>query len=177
MATSIKTTTVRMIANFEKGIFLPMVGELANPVALHEKLKTLGAALGRHSIDLLLEGKEAMLRGFEVVTVNDKHLAPPVAAKRGDMPDVETHTREKGGYKPAGAIQSVRPGSQIAKGMEALVNGATVAELRKVLEHPSDDATMSFLMYRPKKRGYGLRKDGDKYFLVFPEGVDKISYK
>lgn len=184
VATSIKTKTIKMLANFEKNIFIPLQGAQESVDGLHAKLKDIGAALGKHSINLLMEGKEAAIRGFSIVDVNRTEVEPAMAAKKSADPGAAAGVAEEvvgrarsGGYKPAGAIVAVRPNSQIAKGMEALQKGCTLAELQAVLAHPTPEATMAFMMYRPKKRGYGIRKDGDKFFLVFPEGTDKISYK
>lgn len=175
---SIQTTTVKMFANFQKNIFIPMTGEMATAKAIHAKLRGMGAAVGRHSVAALIEGKELIVRGFEVVTVADHHVGQAgVIAKRADVTALVTPHVPKSSYPAVGELIAVRRNSKIAIGLEALKKGCTEAELMKELGHGSSETVHSFLMYRPKKRGYGLNKGDDgKLHLVMPEGVTDILY-
>ena len=175
MNQAIKTTTVRMFANFERKIFIPLVGELSEVKGLHDHLQAIGAAIGRHTVAALLEGKELIVRGFEVVNIKDHHLIENGVAKRSDMPNL-IHV-PKSAYVAAGEVLPVRHGSKIAIGLELLLKGATEEDLKTALGHDSVESVHSFLMARPKKRGYGIKKEGEKFFLVFPENRTEILYK
>jgi hypothetical protein len=174
-ANSIQTQAVRMFANFSKNVFIPLLGDLAKPDALYQKLKDEGANLSRHTVHALLEGKEKLVRGFEVVDVPNHHVSVGVAKR----PETGAALVGMIGYQPAGPVAPVARGSVIAKGMELLKDGITIEELREELHHEDNAATRAFLAYRPKKRGYGVRFDMEskKYFLVMAEGQNEIAYK
>lgn len=74
---------------------------------------------------------------------------------------------------PKGKIKPVRKSTKIADGLEMLLAGATVAELEA--KDLSDDI-VDFVNRRVTKRGYGVKLEDGKVFLVLPEGVKGITY-
>lgn len=83
--TSTQTSQVKMFASFNRGIFIPIVAPNDSFKAIHERIKEKGGRISPENVRRLLEGQEAMINDFEVVTVVDHHrpmpAAAPVAAK------------------------------------------------------------------------------------------------
>jgi len=80
--------------------------------------------------------------------------------------------------KEARAVgQDTKVGALLA----TLAQGATMEQLVEVLSKSGSPANpsvvRSWLTYDVRKAGYGLRQDGNLFYLVFPEGMTKVAYK
>ena len=77
-----KLLPIRLFASFDRNIFIPLVAPNNTPEIIHQRLKAMGARIGRDSVADLIDGKVEMVKDFQVVSVNDRH-------DRYDIDDVE----------------------------------------------------------------------------------------
>src|SRR5207245_7503550 len=65
--------------------------------------------------------------------------------------------------------------------LASLAQGATMEQLIEVLSKSGSPANASvaraWLGYDVKRVGYGIRQDGNLFYLVFPAGMTEVAYK
>jgi len=113
----------------------------------------------------------------------EQFLAPPVEVPQMDAEViiepppavvVEEPTQDFGKVMtPPGLSQKpVKASSKIALVAEAMVPGATMAQLKEIVSMPN-----VYFSWDLKNKGLGTRKVGDRYFLVLPQGQTELIYK
>jgi hypothetical protein len=73
-----------------------------------------------------------------------------------------------------GTVKPVRSGSKTATMLEMLLVGASIAELKARLGW-KNDPSVSSAVFRVRDFGYSWRREGDRYFLLLPEGATEIA--
>lgn len=63
--------SVRMMASFNRGIYVPLVGPNADPNNVYNYLKDKNARISLEHVRGLMEGREELFKDFEVVTILD----------------------------------------------------------------------------------------------------------
>lgn len=111
--------------------------------------------------------EEAKAKGVEVQTTKPVDEEKPKAAAKTRAP------KEIKAVAPKGKIKAVRKGTKIANGLELMLAGTTVEDLKAA--QVSDDI-VDFVNRRVTKRGYGVSLTDGKIGLVLPEGVTAITY-
>jgi hypothetical protein len=196
---------IKMIASFNRGIFVPLIGAHQQPVAVHNFLKEKGARVSLDHVRAMMEGRESEFKDFEVVQVvghrsGAQEASPqqPAPVRRNPMPSglpgrlvnpgvqqtnmpspAPARARGRGReYAPSGTVKPLKRGTIYAKLMEMLVNGATMKELLSATSNTTAGGVNDVLSWQIKQRGYGLRFDqaSGKYFLVMPNGHNKLTY-
>lgn len=198
--------TIKMIASFNRGIFIPLIGQHEQPVAVHNLLKEKGARVSLEHVRALMEGREREFKDFEVLQVLG-HNGPvqptqqmqAAAVRRPQMPSglpgrlvtpgmqtanlqspAPARARGRGReYLPNGAVKPLKRGTVYAKLMEMLLTGATMKELLAAAGNDTAGGVNDVLSWQIKQRGYGLTFDQDsqKYFLLLPEGHKTLTYQ
>ena len=72
MNSSNKVPPVKLFASFDRNIFIPLVAPNNTPEIIHQRLKAMGARIGRDSVEALIQGTVEMVKDFQVVTVNNR---------------------------------------------------------------------------------------------------------
>lgn len=194
---------IKMIASFDRGIYIPLIGANEQPLVVHNYLKEKGARVSLDHVKAMMEGRETAFKDFEVVqvtpaTAGTQATAPapkPVQAPRipgrmltgssdttpplpssGAMPVARGRGRE---YPASGVIKPLKRGTVYAKLMEMLIPGATMKELLSATTNTTAGGVNDVLSWQIKQRGYGLRFDQatGKFYLVFPAGQKALTYK
>jgi hypothetical protein len=186
---------IKMIASFNRGIFVPLVGPNEEPVNVHNFLKEKGARVSLDHIRAMMEGKESEFKDFEVYEVRGQHLPQPSSTPVRPLPGRLTSSPQKTGmvsgapavargrgreYAPSGEpIKLLKRGTVYATLMEMLVQGATMKELLESTSNATAGGVNDVLSWQVKQRGYGLRfdKETGKYHLVFPKGQRALKYQ
>jgi hypothetical protein len=196
--------TIKMIASFNRGIFIPLIGAHEQPVAVHNYLKEKGARVSLEHVRALMEGREREFKDFEVVQVLG-HQGPvqptqqAAAVRRPQMPSglpgrlvtpgvqqtnlqspAPARARGRGReYQPTGVIKPLKRNTVYAKLMEMLLQGATMKELLAAAGNDTAGGVNDVLSWQIKQRGYGLTFDeaSQKYFLLLPEGHKTLTYQ
>lgn len=194
---------IKMIASFDRGIYIPLIGANEQPLVVHNYLKEKGARVSLDHVKAMMEGRETVFKDFEVVQVTAakamaQAAAPaskPIQAPRlpgrlvtgsGDttpplpssaaMPVARGRGRE---YPASGQIKPLKRDTVYAKLMEMLIPGATMKELLAATSNTTAGGVNDVLSWQIKQRGYGLRFDTatGKFHLVFPKGQTALTYK
>lgn len=195
---------IKMIASFNRGIFIPLVGVNEQPAVVHNFLKEKGARVSLDHVKAMMEGREQEFRDFEVVQVMGSRLptqsAMPAAVQQTPAmpsrlpgrlvnPGVQQSTlpspapavaRGRGReYEPAGDVKPLKRNTVYARLMEMLLNGATMKELLGATSNTTPGGVNDVLSWQIKQRGYGLRFDQNtsKYHLVLPKGHTGLTYQ
>lgn len=199
-------SAIKMIASFNRGIFIPLVGANEQPINVHNFLKEKGARVSFDHVKAMMEGREREFKDFEVLQVTKAESGAvqiePQPAKAvetkpqpsrlpGNLlkPGVQKPSLQSGApaiargrgreYAPTGEVKPLKRGTVYAKLMEMLIDGATMKELLGATSNATPGGVNDVLSWQIKQRGYGLRFDQEtgKYFLVFPKGHKELTYK
>lgn len=73
-------------------------------------------------------------------------------------------------------IKPIRKGTKQQAIAEALLKGATIDDLCKVTGWDRKSAHGQVHGGLSNRKGYGINQKGDKYYLVFPEGLNELVY-
>ena len=71
-------------------------------------------------------------------------------------------------------VKPIRKGTKQEKIANLLLAGATIEDLIKVTNWTKATVKSAFHEDMHNRKGYGVKQDGDKYFLIFPEGINQI---
>ncbi len=71
-------------------------------------------------------------------------------------------------------VKPIRKGTKQEKIANLLVSGATVEELIKATNWTKASVKSALHEDMHNRKGYGIKQDEDKYFLIFPEGINQI---
>lgn len=80
--------------------------------------------------------------------------------------------RKKGGnlyVAPAQELQPIKEGSKVHRFIQKMIYGATIEDLCEITPNPK--SVKVYFSYDLKLKGYGTKQDGDKYYIIFPDGV------
>jgi hypothetical protein len=198
---------IKMLASFNRGIFIPLVGVNEQPAVVHSYLKDKGARISLDHVKAMMEGREQEFRDFEVVQVIGHHGPMPTQTPMAAAPQPQASVtpnrlpgrlvnpgqqepsltspapavgRGRGReYAPSGQIKPLKRNTVYAKLMEMLVQGATMKELLSATANTTAGGVNDVLSWQIKQRGYGLRFDQStgKYHLVFPDGHSTLKYQ
>lgn len=184
--------SVKMLASFERNIFVPLVGDNTNPDNVHRLLKQRSARISVESIRALMDGQESKLRDFEVVTVmrsDDEPAVAEVSKPALKMPANQPANRVSKGphlsrargrnYAPQDEVKPIKRGTVYAKMMEMLLKGATAQQLKDSTTNATTGGVSDVLSWQIKDKGYGLRLDEatGMYYLILPKGQKEIKYR
>ncbi len=126
------------------------------------------------AFELLADGIEA--KAAPKPAKADKPAPAPKAAAKPRTPRV---VEDRIIVAPANDMKKVRPTGEGSKRhllAQALLQGATVEELMAVTGWNKSTAT-SALRWDIPQLGLGCRREGDRYFLILPAGVNTIPVK
>lgn len=195
ISTHTQKVPIKMFANFNRGIYIPLLTEADNAKTIHDRIKGEGARISVDSISRLINGVEEVVKDFEVVTVTNHHVVVEKKTKSSDVqvfsriPDSKLElpkspaihaSRGRGrNFDPQTPILASKRDTTYAKIMEMLKTGATMEDLLAATDNKTAGGVNDVLSWQVKHRGYGLRfeRDTGKYFLVFPTGIKDIVYK
>lgn len=194
--------TIKMIASFNRGIFVPLIGANEQPVHVHNFLKEKGARVSLDHVKAMMEGREQAFKDFEVLQVlghhgTTPHAEEPAPAPRRQIPGALARAaaqpqpttmpspapavaRGRGReYAPSGEIKPLKRGTVYAILMEMLLKGATMKEMLDTTQNTTAGGVNDVLSWQIKQRGYGLRFDQNtgKYHLVLPKGHKGLTYQ
>lgn len=100
--------------------------------------------------------------------------APKAEAKVAKVPKPVDFPAEK-------EARAVGPETKLGALLACLAQGATMEQLVEVLSKSGSPANASvaksWLGYDVKRVGYGVRQDGNLFYLVFPGGMTEVAYK
>lgn len=71
-------------------------------------------------------------------------------------------------------VKAIRVGTKQEKIANLLINGATTQDLVKATGWAIASVKSALHDDMHSRKGYGIKQDGDKYYLVFPEGIEAI---
>jgi len=106
----------------------------------------------------------------EKSTQETPQASEPVAAKAAK-------TLKPIAYEPEGEVRAVKAGTKLALLIDELAReeGTTLdllaAELSRTGSPVDASGVRSWLSYDLRRAGYGVRQDGDRLYLVLPEGM------
>jgi hypothetical protein len=193
--------TIKMIASFNRGIYVPLIGRNEQPANVHNFLKEKGARLSLDHIKAMMEGREQTFKDFELLEVSGHHggvqQVEPEAPRRGvpgrlaqaqntpqkaDLRSTAPAVARGRGreYPPSGDdIKPLKRGTVYANLMEMLLKGATMKEMLESTTNATAGGVNDVLSWQVKHRGYGLRFDQEtgKYHLVLPKGHKGLTYQ
>jgi len=190
--------TIKMIASFNRGVFVPLVGQMSGAVNVHNFLKEKGARISLDHVKAMLEGKERAFKDFEVVEIlghqGDIPAQASAPARLRPLPgtlvsgpqstamksDAAAVPKGRGReYAPTGEVKPLKRGTVYAQLMEMLLHGATMKELLAATTNATAGGVNDVLSWQIKQRGYGLRFDQEtgKYWLVLPKGHTGLTYQ
>jgi len=69
-------------------------------------------------------------------------------------------------------VKPVKKGSRLAIMIEKMQDGATLQELADAMNYPIQKIWRDHA-FSLQRKGYGRVQEGDKFFLVLPEGVEE----
>ena len=72
-----KKSPIKLFASFDRNIFIPLVAPNNTPEIIHQRLKAMGARIGRDSIEALIEGTVDRVKDFQVVSVQGTQNTQP----------------------------------------------------------------------------------------------------
>lgn len=199
----IQATEIKMLVNLNRGMFIPLVGENAEPANVHKFLKDKNARIGFDTVKNLMEGREVSYKDFQIGTMqSDKgfHIPEPhtaaqkapvaAAVRKAPVPTgPQPATLKSAGpqvargrgreYQPAGDVKALKRGTVYADLMELMLKGATMKEMLAKTTNATAGGVNDVLSWQIKNRGYGLRfeRETGKYFLVLPQGHTGLTYK
>lgn len=81
---------IKLFASFDRNIFIPLVAPNNTPEIIHQRLKAMGARIGKDSVEALIEGTVDMVKDFQVVSVQDNKRRP-LDSDEDDDELVEVH--------------------------------------------------------------------------------------
>ncbi len=195
---------IKMIASFNRGIFIPLIGVNEQPAVVHNYLKEKGARISLDHVKAMMEGREQEFKDFEVVQVMGHRLSDMSTAVRPQMASAPMPSRLPGRlvnpgaqapslaspapavgrgrgreYDPSGEIKPLKRNTVYAKLMEMLLHGATMKELLGATTNTTPGGVNDVLSWQIRQRGYGLRFDQvtGKYHLVLPKGHVGLQYQ
>jgi hypothetical protein len=184
------TNAVKMLASFNRGIFIPLIGDNDNPQKVYSILKDKGARVTFDHVRSLMAGQEEIFKDFEVVTIIGARSlpvagrtivpAPQPAEKTTLMSGAPAISRGRGRqYAPSGIIKPLKRGTIYAKLMEMLVEGATMQQLLDATSNETSGGVNDVLSWTVKDRGYGLRFNSETgtYHIVMPVGHKALTYQ
>lgn len=95
-----------------------------------------------------------------------------VERTRAVLPKEETVKKARGAHVEAKGFAPVacKEGTKQAALVDALHAGATMEELLAVTGWNTRGSVQAGFSWDMKNKGYGVRSEGDKYYLVVPEG-------
>lgn len=189
-----QNNAIKMIASFNRGIFIPLIGENQRPEGAYNTLKERGARISLEKVRNMMEGREEAVKDFEMLRVTGHRLSElpqtAPAVKRGPVPTgnqnanllshAENVPKGRGReYPPSGTVKALKRGTVYAALMEMLMQGATMKELLSATDNTTAGGVNDVLSWQIKNRGYGLRfeKESGKYFIVLPHGHKSLTYK
>lgn len=200
-----QNSPIKMIASFNRGIFIPLVGINEQPDSVYNFLKEKNARISLDRVKNMMEGREEQIKDFEVLTCYGHHGAAPqesipAASKIATQPasvrpslaipkgplssDIKSSAPHvaKGRGREYPAKKEVKPlkrGTVYATLMEMLVHGATMKEMVASTGNTTAGGVNDVLSWKIKQHGYGLRfeRETGKYHLVMPEGQSELLYK
>lgn len=136
----------------------------------------LGKRVYKPAATLRIEMEKFLAPPVEVPPMDAEVVLDPPPAVVVEEPKVEAlETAQDLGkvMTPPGLSQKpVKAFSKIALVAEAMVPGATMAQLKEIVSMPN-----VYFAWDLKNKGLGTRKVGDRYFLVLPQGQTELVYK
>ena len=184
------TDVVKLFASFNRGIFIPLVEPNNTPEIVHQRLKELGARIGKGSVESLMNGSADVIKDFKVVSVNDHKTQINVSEQPVVSETVETKpnkviktTGRRGkvrslGYPPQKRLVPLKRGTIYASLMEMVKDGATIKEMLEFTGNTTMGGVNNLIGHIIKSKGYGVSYDpkSEKYTLVFPKGITELIY-
>ena len=72
-------------------------------------------------------------------------------------------------------VKPIKAGTKLHKAAMLIKKGATIAELMKLTGYTAKVARSTmFHENLTRRKGYGIKQEGEKFFLVFPKGINNL---
>ena len=131
-----------------------------------------GTRIYKPSAFLRMEMEQFLAPPVEVPPMDAEVIIDLPPAVVVEEPKVEAQELGTLMRAPAEVQKPVKAGTVIAQVAEAMVPGATMAQLKEMVSMPN-----VYFAWHLKNKGLGTRKVGDRYFLVLPQGQTELIYK
>lgn len=137
-----------------------------------EKIAALQPSFDKHNVN-----KVEVKQEVKEVKQETKKRAEQETKQQVKKETKKTKGRKPLDIKPKGKeeVKAIRSGTKLHRVALLVKDGATIEQLMEATGYSAQLAkgTM-FHENLTRRKGYGIKQDGDKYYLVFPEGMNEL---